>query len=184
MEDEEIRPMMTTERIKTRFERGARALAINARAGRGTAVTTTRLIDGLTCEVEEGPWRLTVDLAEKHGGNNRGPNSGILGRGALGTCLAISYGLWAAKMEVPITSLEVEVQADYDSRAMYGIGDGRAGYPEVRYVVRVESPAPEAEVMAMLDEADSHCSYLDVFRNPCAVHRSVELGRDESWCHE
>jgi uncharacterized OsmC-like protein len=176
--------MTKVERIKRSFERGARAVAISSKAGRGTAVTTTRLADGLTCEVEEGPWRLTVDLAEKHGGDNRGPNSGVLGRGALGSCLAITYAMWAAKMDVPITSLEVDVRADYDSRQTYGVGERRAGYSAIRYVVRVESPAPEAKVMAMLDEADRHCAYLDVFANPTEVTREVEFAETEGGRNE
>ena len=171
--------MTTVERVKRSFERSARAVSISSKAGRGTAVTKARLADGLTCEVEEGPWRLTVDMAEKHGGSNRGPNAGVLGRAALGSCLAITYALWAAKKDVPLTSLEVEVQADYDSRRLYGIGDGRAGYSAVRYVVRVESPAPESEVLAMLDDADKSCAYLDVFANPCDVTREVEIKTTE-----
>jgi len=171
--------MTTGERVKRSFQRSARAVSISPNAGKGTAVTTVRLTEGLSCEVEEGPWRLTVDMAEKHGGSNRGPNSGVLGRGALGSCLAITYLMWAAKMDVTITSLEVEIQADWDSRPLYGIGTARPGYSAVRYIVRVESPAPEADVLKMLDVADSCCAYLDVFANPCEVTRSVEIRRTD-----
>jgi hypothetical protein len=75
----------------------------------GTAVTRVRLVDGLACEIEEGAWKLVADMSPKSGGEGKGPNPGILGRGALGSCLAIGYAMWAARLGVPLTSLEVEV---------------------------------------------------------------------------
>ena len=52
------------------------------------------MIDGTTCEVTEGKWSLTADLSEKIGGNGLGPDSGVLGRAAFGSCAAASYVLW------------------------------------------------------------------------------------------
>ncbi|NIV03707.1 MAG: OsmC family peroxiredoxin, partial [Calditrichae bacterium] len=57
----------------------------------------------------------------KHGGNNQGPNPGIFGRAALGSCLAIGYMRWAAKLGVPISKIDIEVQTDYDARGEYGV---------------------------------------------------------------
>ncbi|NIR46281.1 MAG: OsmC family protein [Gemmatimonadetes bacterium] len=163
------------ERIKTKFERNVRALELRPGVGRGTAVTTVRLTGGLACEIEEGPWRLASDLSEKSGGDNSAPNPGIIGRAALGTCLATSYALWAAKMGVEFDLLEVEVQADYDTRGMYGVDDVPPGYIQIRYVVTVESEASESEIMRVLDQADACCDYLAVFRDPQDVRREVKI---------
>jgi uncharacterized OsmC-like protein len=163
------------ERIKTKFERNARALALRPGVGRGTAVTTVRLSDGLACEIEEGPWRFASDMSRKAGGDDSAPNPGIIGRAALGTCLATSYALWAATMGVEFDRLEVEVQADYDTRGMYGVGDAPPGYIQIRYVVTVESDAPESEVMRVLDQSDACCDYLAVFRDPQDVRREVRI---------
>lgn len=167
--------MQTAERIREAFERNAKALELRPSIGQGTAVTRVRVADGFTCQVEDGPWKLTVDLAEKSGGNNQGPNPGVMGRAALGSCLAVTYVMWAAKLGVPLDALEVEVQADYDARGYHGIGDVRPGYGEIRYIVRVKSPAPDTEVMKMLDAADAHCDYLHVFAEPQQVRREVRL---------
>src|SRR6059036_3530232 len=104
------------ETIRVALERNAQAIALRPALGQGTAITRVRLGPGLACEVEEGPWRLVVGMSEKSGGTNAGPSPGVLGRAALGTCLAIGYGMWAARLGVPLESLEVEVQADYDLR--------------------------------------------------------------------
>jgi uncharacterized OsmC-like protein len=165
--------------IRTTFERNSRALALRPGFGRGTAVTRVKLRDGLACDVEEGAWKFVTDMSEKSGGKNEGPNPGILGRAALGGCLAIGYAMWAAKSGVPISSLEVAVEADYDSRGMYGVDGVAPGYTGMRYVVHLESPASEAEVMRMLDDADAHSDFLHVFRNPQNVSREVRLAAPE-----
>lgn len=164
------------ETIRVALERNAQAVALRPAIGHGTAVTRARLGPRLTCEVEEGPWRLVVGMSEKSGGTNAGPNPGVLGRAALGTCLAIGYGMWAARLGVPLDSLEVEVQADYDVRGELGVSDEvPPGYGEMRYAVTVESVAPEAAVLHVLDTADRYSSYRDNYARAVTLRRSVRL---------
>jgi uncharacterized OsmC-like protein len=167
--------MEGAERIGSAFERNARALELRPSVGQGTAVTRVRVTEGLTCEVEDGPWKLVVDMGEKSGGLNRGPNPGVLGRAALGSCLAVGYVMWAARRGVPISSLEVEVQADYDARGYHGIGGVEPGYEQIRYVVTVESEASEDEIARLLDEADRNSDYLAVFQRPQEVVRRLHV---------
>src|SRR5438067_10948322 len=99
--------MDRTEQLKHTFERNAKALALRPSAGQGTAVTRVRLREGLTCDVEDGGWKLTVDMSAKSGGDGRGPDPGVYGRTALGSCLAIGYALWGAKAGIVFSRLEV-----------------------------------------------------------------------------
>jgi uncharacterized OsmC-like protein len=167
--------MARTEQIKEIFERNGRALAVRPSVGQGTARTKVTLRDGLTCDVEDGAWKLIVDMSQKSGGEGRGPDPGVYGRTALGSCLAIGYTLWAAKRGITLSSLQVEVQADYDSRGYHGAADVPAGYRQVRCIVTVESDAPEADVVALLDEADQHSPYRDVFTRAMDVRREVKF---------
>lgn len=157
------------------FERNARALALRPAVGRGTARTRVRLGDGLRCEIADGPWRLVADLGAKSGGGDAGPNPGVLGRAALGSCLAMAYAMWAARRGVPISALEVEIEADYDARGYHGVDGVAPGYVAIRYVVEVASEAPDDEVLALLDEADAHCDFLHVFARPQELRRVVRL---------
>jgi hypothetical protein len=99
----------------------------------------------------------------------------VFGRAALGSCLAIGYMMRAATLGVPIDALEVEVQADYDDGALLGVSDSPPGYLEVRYSITVESPAPESDVMRVLDEGDARSPYLDVFRRAQSCKRQVRV---------
>jgi uncharacterized OsmC-like protein len=167
------------ERVRAAFERNARLLSARTTVGRGTAVTRARLEaeDGLACEVTEGDWRVTVDFSPKAGGRGQGPNPGMLGRGALASCLAIGYAMWAAHRDVVLTSIDVEVRADYDSGPSYGARTGTPGYQRVRYVVTVTSDAPEEAVRRVLDEAEAHSPYYAVFTHPQRLERELRLER-------
>jgi hypothetical protein len=84
--------------------------------------------------------------------------------------------MWAARMNVPLASLEIEIQADYDVRGELGVSsDVRPGYTAIRYIVTVGSSAPENEVMRMLDASDRCCSWLDNIAHPVDVRREVRI---------
>jgi uncharacterized OsmC-like protein len=163
------------EAIRIAFERCVKALTLRPSLGRSTGVSVTRIRQGLACEIEEGPWRLTADMPTQVGGSATGPTPGVYGRAAFGSCLAAGYMMYAAKLGVPITSLEIEVQADYDDGALFGVGTSPPGYSEVRYTVTVESPAPESDVTRVLDEGDAHSPYLDIFSRAQTCRRAVRI---------
>ncbi len=167
--------MPETDRVRTYMERSIKAISLRPAVGLHTAVSKSRVVDGLTCEIEEGDWKFTADLSKTSAGNGNGPDPGVLGRGALGSCLAMSYVMWATYRDVPLSSVEVEVQADFDVGAQFGLGDAPAGYTEVRYTVSVESTASEEDVLRVIDEADSNSPYLDVFMRGQKMVRNVLL---------
>lgn len=168
--------MHPNEKIKSSFARVSSALAQRPAFGLGTGISKATIKNGLTCEIREGNWNFTTDMPEQAGGNAAGPTPGVLGRAALGSCLAIGYMMRAGVMEIPITALEVEIQADYDDGALFGTAPGvPPGYLEIRYTVTIESDAPEAAILRMLDEADRHSPYLDVFRRGQTCRREVNI---------
>jgi uncharacterized OsmC-like protein len=167
--------------IREIVERNIELLALKPSRGHLTCTTKARLVDGLRCEIEEGRWRLAADLPAKVGGEDTAPTPGVLGRAALASCLAIGIATWSARLGVPISTLEVEVEADFNARGELGMGDGvPPGYSEVRYVISIESQAPKHEVDRLLDLAERHSPYLDVFRRAVPVRRVRQLNRQEA----
>jgi uncharacterized OsmC-like protein len=170
--------MSAPEVIKAALERNARVVEARPSVGQGIAITKVTLNPGLACEVNDGPWTFSVGMSDKYGGLNNGPNPGVYGRAALGSCLAIGYAMWAARLEIPVRSLTVEVRARYDVRGELGVDDAiRPGYEDIVYVVTVETDAPEADVQHWLDTADRHSSWLDDLRNPVPVSRELRIVR-------
>jgi uncharacterized OsmC-like protein len=162
--------------VREALERNVKAVSLRPAVGQGTARTTAVLRPGLDCTVTEGPYELKVGMTPKYGGAGTGPNPGVLGRGALASCLAVGYGMWAARLGVPLDALTVEIEADYDVRGELGVADDvRPGYREVRYVVTVESSASEEDVARLLDTADRYSSYRDIFANGVPLRREVRI---------
>ena len=168
--------MKNYEDIREALERNARAVQLRPAIGRHTGRTTARLRPGLECEVSEGPWTLKVAMGQSSGGSGTGPGPGTLGRGALGSCLALGYAMWAARLRVPLDSVEVEVEADYDSRGELGLDDGvPPGYTQVRCIVTIASQATEADVRRVVDTADRFSPYRDVFARANDVRRELKI---------
>jgi uncharacterized OsmC-like protein len=165
--------MNISDNVGRAFARNTKAMSLKPRLAQGTATTRVRVLEDLRCEIEDGPWKLNADLGAKSGGGDTAPNPGVYGRTAIGTCLAMTYVMWATRLNVPLTSLEVEVQADYDSRGYHGVDDVIPGYEAIRYVVKVASDAPREAVLDLLDQADAHCDFLQVFARPQHVQREI-----------
>jgi uncharacterized OsmC-like protein len=174
--------MLTSEKISAAFTRMVQILKRRSAFGLGTAVSRTTVTDGLTCMVREGDWSFTVDMSEEVGGNAAGPTPGVYGRAALGSCLAIGYMMRAGALGIPIQSLSVEIQADFDDGALFGTSPDtvRPGYSEVRYIVSLETAAETSQVMELLDEAERHSPYLDVFTSPQVCIRQVNISRPKN----
>ncbi len=86
---------------------------------------------------------------------------------------------------MPIDRLEVEIQTDYDRRGELGVDPAiPPGYTQVRYIVTVASPAPEADVFRMLDTADSFSSYRDVFGRAHDLRREVRFISSDRPTHD
>ncbi|HUF10562.1 MAG TPA: OsmC family protein [Rhodothermales bacterium] len=127
----------------------------------------------------EGKWTLVVDMSEKAGGSGRGPDSGVFGRAAFGSCTAISYAQWAAILDVTIQSLEVTVETDADNSGYYDVADVPAGYLRARTLVRIESPDPVEKVIEVLDKGDKHSPYHDLWSRAFEIERTVILNGNE-----
>lgn len=170
--------MQQTDTIRTALERNVKVISARPSVGQGTAVTRVTLLPGLTAEVEEGPWKFTAGMTDKYGGTNAGPNPGVFGRAAVGTCLALGYAMWAARLNVALRGLTVDVRADYDVRGELGVDDSiRPGYSRIVYVVTVDTDASDDEVYRLLDTADRHSSWLDDLKNPVPMSREVHIVR-------
>jgi uncharacterized OsmC-like protein len=166
--------------IREIAERNVRLLAAKPDRGHLSCITRARLVGGLRCEIEEGSWRLAADMPAKVGGDDSAPTPGVLGRAALAGCLTIGIAAWAARLGVPLESVEVEVQTDFDARGELGMGDVPPGYQEVRYIVSIASPAPRYELDRLLAMAERHSPYLDIFGRAIALKRALRVNGKEA----
>jgi uncharacterized OsmC-like protein len=172
MTTETSRPQL----ISAALDRLEKAVTKHPSLGIGTDRSVTTLTDGLRCTSEEGTWRFETDLPDTMGGDGSGPSPGVLGRAALGSCLAMGYQLRAARLGVELKSVTVEIEADSDVAGMLSAAaSARPGYSEIRYHIRVESSAAEVDILRVLDEGDALSPYRDVFAGQTPMKRTVSI---------
>ncbi len=167
--------MSGSDKLKEAFERNVKLLKLKPSKGQYTTSTRIRLVDGTTCEVEHKQWKFVADVGKQQGGNDKGPGPGILFRASIGSCLAIGYAIWAAKMGIQIKHLEVDVEADVDSRGNYGIDNMEPGYNGMRYKIMIDSPETEEQIKEMIKKADNHSPILANFKKPMKLDRKVKI---------
>lgn len=172
--------MADPQKIREIAERNVKILSLKSGQGHLKGVTTARIEDGLRCVIEDGPWKLSADMPVKAGGEETAPTPGTLGRGALASCIAISIAGWAARREVPIEAIQVEIQTDFDARGELGMDDSiPPGYQDIRYVISIDSPAPADEVAKLVEVAERYSPYVDVFARSQTMKRIVRLNGEE-----
>ena len=166
--------------LKTILERNIKALKLRPSVGQGTATTTVRVRSGVTCDIEDGGWKLVADESTGDGGAGLGPDPGVLVRAGLGSCLAMGYVQWAALLDIPLDSVEVTVEADYDAVGMFGVDDNVSpGWPAVRYTAVISSPAPQERIRELVETADRHSPILDDLRRSVAVSAELRIAQGE-----
>jgi uncharacterized OsmC-like protein len=114
--------------------------------------------------VTAGDHQVTIDEPVTIGGTDAGPSPIEAALVSLASCQAITYRLWATKLEIELDEVRVAIEADYDARGLLGVeGYSRPGLDAVR--VRVTLEGPDAETSQRLRAAvDQHCPVLDLFR--------------------
>lgn len=144
--------------------------------GVGTSVSVTTMTDGLRCATEEGEFCTRSDLTRALGGEGSEPTPSVLMRAALGSCIAMSYRLRAARHGIELGSVRVTIEADSEIAGMLSCdASAPPGYTELRYHVDVESPASPDDVMRIIDEGDRLSPLLDVFTRANLAHRTTSI---------
>ena len=168
------------EHLRSAVERNIKAIRLRPSVGQGTAVTKVTVRDGCTADIEDGGWKLVSDEMPGDGGAGLGPDAGVLVRAGLGSCLAQGYVTWAARLDIPLDSVEVTVEADYDARGMFGVDESvPTGWGAVRYTAVISSPAPEERVRELVETADRRSPILDDLRRALPVSGELRIAERE-----
>lgn len=177
--------MTSAARFKAPAEETAGAIAAEPSLAVGGGRTRVRLTEGLACEITDGAWRMTADLPAGAGGGGRGPDPGALIRGALGACLAMDIVTWAARLDVAVSAVAIEVATAIDARGNDGVDESvPAGYRAVTCRVTIESPEPEAAVRRVVETAEAHNPRLHDLTHRVPVNRELVVTRPSATTSE
>jgi uncharacterized OsmC-like protein len=115
----------------------------------------------------------TVDEPAALGGTDTAANPVEYALAALGSCQVITYQFWAAKLGIPLESVQVNVHGDLDLHGFFGFSGTRPGFTDVRVTVDLGGPAGAEQYEELKRQVDQHCPVLDLFRNPTPTTTSL-----------
>jgi uncharacterized OsmC-like protein len=122
------------------------------------------------------PQPVTGDEAQGLLGEDMAPNSSEALLAALGSCLALSIHANAVARHIPIQALELELEADINTTAVWGAGDltpQTIGFDAVRVLIRLEADTSREMLDALIKHATLWSPVANTLHNP--VHVDVTL---------
>lgn len=132
---------------------------------------TSSSLDGrFRSEVTIREHSLTIDEPTSIGGTDLGPSPVEVILAALGSCQEITYRAFAAAMGIELDNVAVELEGDIDFRGFFAVDETvRAGFGDIRAIVKIESQASVADLERLREAVNSHCPVLDILSNPVPV---------------
>ena len=125
--------------IRSAQERALSIFEQKPSAALSSAKTWGRLDEGLHCTVSSGQLDVRMDMPKALGGDGSAPTPGFFVRAGLIGCVAIGIKMTAAREGIPLESVAVDVEMDFDNGAMLGLGDNTAAPLETRLTIALKS---------------------------------------------
>jgi len=141
-----------------------------ALAGAPEGGATTRftvrgsLAEGTNTQVDitAGQHRFTIDEPPALGGQDAGASPVEHLLAALASCQIITAQVWAAKLDLRLEDVTVELTGPIDLRGFLGVSDQvRPGFGDVQVNVHLSGPEPDGAYEELIRKVEEHCPVLD-----------------------
>ena len=109
------------------------------------------------------------DYAEAAGGGNQAPNPIELLLTAFAACVEAAFSEFALHEGLTINALSCDVEGMLDLRGLFMIDGVPAGFKDLRFVLRIESPDDEARLRVLAEKVIAHCPVVDSLRKPTPI---------------
>lgn len=135
---------------------------------------SSKLLDRLKTENKIRGFTSIIDEPENIGGDNTGPTPVEVALSSLAACQEITYRYYADKLDIPLNSVEIEINGKLDFKGFLSVSEEvRPGYQNVNVNVYLDSSAEKDKLEKLKEIVDKHCPVLDLFRNPTPVNTSL-----------
>ena len=147
--------------LRNLYEHRARSLTRRPSLGRASARSRVHLVSDTKAAAHSGMRVTEVELPTEDGGADTASHPGELMRACLGAALVLGYRLWAARLDIPISNVDVDVTVEFDARGALGLDDDIAiGWERIVFDVRIESEAPTAVIEDLVERTNRLCPML------------------------
>jgi len=126
--------------------------------------------------VAENPTRTVVKARKFHmvideppdlGGGDTGANPVEYAIAALSGCLNVMGHVVAGEMGLHLKGLKIDIMGELNPDRLFGKPTGdRAGYKNIKVIMRPQCDADEAQLVEWLEKVESRCPVSDNLANP------------------
>ncbi|MEJ2696050.1 MAG: OsmC family protein [Candidatus Sulfobium sp.] len=142
---------------------------------------SSKHIEKLYTETTVRDHLVKADYAEAAGGSNKAPNPIELLLSAFAACIEAAFYEFAVHEGFTINSLSVDVEGTLDLRGLFMIDDIGAGFKDLKYTFRIDSPDDKKKVRELAEKVVSHCPVVDSLKNPTDITGEIVLtGNNEN----
>lgn len=135
---------------------------------------TSKIEKGFRVEVDcSHPF--VIDQPKEAGGSDEGPNPLEVLLASLSSCMATVGRIVAMQQRIRVNNIVVEVEGDVDKTFIMGATEeGRAGFTEIRTLMKVDGDLSEEEKEAFLAEVERRCPVTDNILNSTSIKVEIE----------
>ena len=109
------------------------------------------------------------------GGEDKGPSPLLLTLGVLGSCIGTVIKFWAAKDGVKIDNIDISMRGNINLCGIFGIGDHKAAFSDLKPVVRLTTSEDQAKIDALLKNVDEHCPAYFLCRDSNPIEWDIKI---------
>jgi uncharacterized OsmC-like protein len=142
----------TDQHIRERQNQVISYLTNNPEKSLSTSTISGTVADGLQCQVTQGPFEVAMDMSKSMGGDATAPSPGFYAKAGVVGCLAIATKMTAAREDLTLRGVHVEVETDSDALAVFGKGGGNAAPLDTRITISIDSDEPDDRIAALIDQ--------------------------------
>ncbi|NOY54116.1 MAG: OsmC family protein [Deltaproteobacteria bacterium] len=141
---------------------------------------SSRHVRNLYTESEVRGHIVKSDYPEPAGGENLAPNPIELLLSAMASCIEAAFYEFAEYEGLTIHSITVDIKGELDLRGLFMVDETvDAGFRELAYTFRIETPDPAEKVKNLAEKVVDHCPVVDSLRRPINIHGEIEIRKPE-----
>jgi uncharacterized OsmC-like protein len=167
------------ESIRTAIQHASNYLAEHPEAARSTDSAATAILeDGLRFRVEGQDTPLSTDMSKSVGGGASAPTPAWLMRAALAACDATLVAMEAARDDIELTELEVNVESESDFRGVLGVDPSvQPGPLAMRVAIRLAAKdATDEQLRTIVERAESRSPVRHALAGELPMTTDVAIG--------
>ena len=160
--------MFDLQNIRLATERNNKAVELKPSLAKGTDTARAQLSKDMRFDIDVNGIKISAEVPQQYGGNGTTPGSSAHALSSIICCTMVGYLIKFAEKNIPVSGLGIEVKGDWDKAIKYG-------YTGVRYLVTVDSNAPEVDIQQAIAESDASSFGLAVIQQPIETRREVRV---------